>query len=502
MKARRWPLNRFARILTLGGIVAGGSWSWLACGSDGGSSGTQGGGDGGSQTVPAGCDLSKDPRQSPACVDDLVGLFVSTNGSDSAAGTKAAPLASIGAALLKLDSQHTRVYVCAGAYQESLQITGAAGVYGGFSCTDWSYAQTSAVTVKAPSRYALDIESVIAPVVIEDIELDAPSAKAPGDSSIAVFVAQSTNVSLIRVIAAASDGMDAAPVSSMSNYDPDVDGGVLAGNAAFDDTGPPAKNCLTACKNSVGSVGGKGGEANLGGDPGTPNIPPNPDAFHNGAGGTSASSVCGSGNYGSFAAPADGGAAGAASAGNLTSNGWTASSGSAGATGGPGQGGGGGGGGGVAGNKGGGGSGACGGCGGAGGAPGLTGGSSLAVLVYQSTLTLDSCTLSTGRGGAGGSGGSGQDGQPGGVGGAEVSGGLGCRGGNGGNGGPGAGGGGGAGGDSIAVAYVGTAPSTPRTTFTEGAAGAPGPGGHGGNLAGNDGLPGAGGTKADIAELR
>src|SRR5690606_24726363 len=45
--------------------------------------------------VPADCDMAVSPKESPACVDDGVGVFVSAQGTDGAAGTKGQPLRSL-----------------------------------------------------------------------------------------------------------------------------------------------------------------------------------------------------------------------------------------------------------------------------------------------------------------------------------------------------------------------------------------------------------------------
>ena len=501
---RRVVLCGSALLLGVAGLVefAGCNASFDICeGSACGSS--DGGGDDG-QVLPQGCDPSKDPKDSIACVDDSIGIFVSASGSDSNAGTKSSPLKTIGAAVGKLTSQHNRVYVCDGTYAETVKLTGPANIFGGFACADWSYAGTLPKVGPATSGYALDVESVSGAVVVEDLELDAPSGQAPGESSIAVFVTQSTNVLLRRVTAKSGDGAPGADAVATSNWDEDagaapkgndVDAAVSAGNVG----GAP---CLSVCVNGQASTGGAGGNVAAAGADGGPNIPENPTGQipkHNGIGSTCGVTFPGPGADGF---PADGGTAGAAKSGTLASSGWQVELATSGATGGIGQGGGGGGGG-AGPTNGAGGGGGCGGCGGAGGAGGGSGGSSFAILGFQSTVTADACTFQAGGGGVGKTGGSAQFGQAGGFAGAAIppgSGGDGCNGAPGGTGGAGAGGGGGAGGNAIAIGYVGTKPTVTGGSMQEGNAGTHGAGGTG--AAGNDGLPGADGIKADIQELQ
>jgi hypothetical protein len=99
--------------------------------------------------------------------------------------------------------------------------------------------------------------------------------------------------------------------------------------------------------------------------------------------------------------------------------------------------------------------GGAGGCGGRGGAGGTAGGGSIAVLSFDSALTLDRVEIVGGRGGTGGQGGQGAQGTLGGTGGAP--GGNGAAGGHGGRGGSG---------PSIGIAYSGNPPARINTTIS------------------------------------
>ncbi|MEP7049163.1 MAG: hypothetical protein ABJB12_02370 [Pseudomonadota bacterium] len=175
-------------------------------------------------------------------------------------------------------------------------------------------------------------------------------------------------------------------------------------------------------------------------------------------------------------------APGATKLGTITPTGWSGIPGTDGTPGTPGQGGGGG----TGKSSGGGGAG---GCGGAGGTGGKAGGSSIALLVFNSTVTFTANQLVAVNAGKGGNGIAGQPEQSvGGNGGfPDVTGG--CSGGTGGTGGNGGAGGGAAGGISVGIAYVGTTAPLPdsATTLTTGTAGATGLGGVPGT---NDGING------------
>jgi hypothetical protein len=445
------------------------------------------------------CDAVSEANYTSCSLTDTSGVFVSPNGSDSAAGTMRAPLKTITEGLAKAALGPKRVFVCAGTYDEHL-VVGASpdggtsedgvGVYGGFDCTAWNYQASNAVKV-APSTtgYALEVDTLTVGATFEDLEFDAQSAQLPGASSIAVFANQSV-VTFKRVVMKAGDGAAGAPGDAGSNY---VTAQAPLGNDADGGAGGAAQTCT--CLNgdmSVGGAGGAGGPPPVGGLPGLPAL----GGGQPGPGGTGACTTATGGNgAGSSDAPV---ASGATAYGQLTKQGWFASAGSPGVSASVAQGGGGGGGNPGTAGRGGGGSGGCGGCGGAGGTAGPGGGSSFALLAFQSTIAIDTCTLTTGNSENGGRGGPGQSGQTGGFAGNSSQ--PGCAGGTGGVGGGGSGGGGGAGGVSAAIGYVGTAPTQTATTTMVGTFGTGGAGGMGGG-ASNSGGKGKDGVAVAILAL-
>ena len=431
---------------------------------------------GGMDTAPPGCDASKDPKDSAACVDDGYGVFVSPMGKASGAGTKSDPLLTISGALGQTSTAKKRVYICEGTYAEAVSVSTAVNLYGGFDCGTWAYGMKPVKV--APSGAGIALTVTASGVTVEDIEFDAKDGVNPGDSSIAVFVSGAQNVLFRRVIAIGGAGQDGGAPVATANYD----GGVApSGNAADSGFGAPQQDCAGVCADGVHSTGAKGGNVSTNGADGGPALVPT--AGNDGRGGIAPG--CASGPHAGADAVVATGASGTPKSGDLSSSGWRRIDGSKGASGGPGQGGGGGGGGIFAGGTTeGGGGGGCGGCGGAGGVGGMTGGSSFALLSYKAVIALDSCTLKTAKAGDGKSGGTGQVGQAGGVAGAAIppaSGGTGCNGAAGGNGGAGGGGGGGAGGHSVAIGYVDTPPTEQGTvTKVTSAAGTGGAGGGGG----------------------
>jgi hypothetical protein len=452
-------------------------------------------GGGGQDSAPPGCDPTKDPKDSPKCVDDSFGVFVSASAAnDTGDGTKAHPVQKIATALGKANATKSRVYICEGTYAEHVAITSAVSLYAGFSCADWSYTGTKAKVSPTDAGYALSVANVASAVAIEDLAFTSLPGTAAAPSSITAFVSGSPSVTLRRALLTAGAGFKGKDASGAVTGTPtpaDLNGNVGVGNAEG-----AAKSCTCSSGGtSKGAKGGTGGAAPTGGDNGETAIAPPSPPTATGAGGTVIDCTNGtaSAKPGS-AAPAAASASSPATVGTLDTAGWTPTAGATAPSGIPGQGGGGGGGQTV----GAGGGGGCGGCGGGGGAGGAGGGASIALVAVSAPVNLVACQLASANAGSGGIGTAGAAGQNGGLHGTSVSA---CNGGNGGNGGAGGAGAGGSGGVSIGVLYKGATPvlDTPTqgaiTTGTLGTAGA-------GGIAGtNDGKSGVAAPVKDVATL-
>lgn len=492
-------------------------------GADGGD--LDGGADGPPITPPPpGCDPAVDPKDSAPCVSNEFGLFVSPTGDDANAGTKEAPFATLHTALAVLaQGGKRRIYVCSGSGQkfvDSLTIddrAGGLGLYGGFSCGDWSYAGGRAMLAPStPGAIPITIGGVTTAVTIEDFDVRAPAGAPPGGSSIAMLVHDTIGVKLARVALTAGAGAHGADGTTLT-----VDVGTPAAHGN-DATGPLGSSSQfhgayagglatgCTCPNGEQTIGGGGGNsyaslaaryvATSGGD-GVP-AQSTPGGDGGAAGGQDLGGFfapCGVGGTGANGAQGLDGQGGAGGAGAIAASGWSGALATAGSVGHVGQGGGGGGGYDDSTNEGAGGAGGCGGCGGGGGSAGGAGGASIALVAIASPVTLDGCDVTSGAGGPGGVGGPGQSGgQPGGPGGNPRGALVGqptmgtdraCPGGTGGVGGPGGGGGGGSGGASFAIAIKGT--GAPRVTASRTVAGAGGPGGAAGGGASSGGAAGA-----------
>jgi hypothetical protein len=469
-------------------------------------SGTGGAGGG----TPAECIPSQHPN---VAVVASCGVFVGADiGEDNNAGTPEQPVQTLKQAIALAQGTTGRVYACAGAFDEAVEVPAGISVYGGLDCASgsagprWRYIGDQAKT-------AITAKAEQIPVVLlggkgttrlEDVAITARSAENPGGSSIAAVVDGAT-AEFVRCSFEAADGKDGAPGVSLSSASEGGVRGKDGGKACSAGTIVGADPVSSMCGDPDSASGGGGnGFTNSGGDgsDGSPGV-----AMNGGAGEKSA--ACAPGTVGDTG-PLGASGAGAAGLGQVSKTGYTGATGANGTAGAPGQGGGGGGGakGGTAGGQctnplqaGGasGGSGGSGGCGGAGGKGGGAGGSSIALLSVKGSLSLTDVMLKTGNGGRGGDGGLGQEGggggQPGKGGGVGVASGLkpGCDGGLGGQGGKGGRGGGGLGGHAIGLAYVGESPPAMNSvTFNK--KGTAGTGGKGADPAHD----GAAGVQADV----
>lgn len=486
------------------------------CDSADGSSGEGGKPDGGpsitdgSSTVeggnvvdaPPGCDVTKLPKDSPACIDEGVGVFVDSNAAAGGMGTRAAPFKSISDAVAGNSAGRPRIYVCEGSYSENV-VESNLDIYGGFTCAGgkWAYDGNKAGTTKVTGandgamKFAALHLTATKSVQIADIEFAEDNAPANGGgSSIGAWVEGAGSVTFTNVTLSAGAGADAAPAGAAEDNSSDKDPTGSSTNTAAAATGKLC-TCKAFGKTSAGGGGAAGDPAGVG-TPGSGNPATVPSGIFNGAGGQGFDSVaghnCANGNPGANGASRDAGV-GAVAIGVLTVAGWVPGAGSPGLAGGPGQGGGGGGGDNTGGNGGGG--GGCGGCGGGGGTGGNGGGASFGLLVVDTGIKTTGGVFHSSAAGKGAAGG---------IGGVATMPGTkgtgGCNAGNGGNGAGGGGGGGGAGGASAAIAWRGSAPNNDPSTKLEFAAAAAlhGAGGGGGTavgtgpggLTGSDGVDG------------
>ena len=469
-------------------------------GAAGATTGTSGGGTGGTGAgTPEGCV----PKDASGPVADGCGVFVASTGKDNGLGTKASPIQTLKAAIDLAKDGEKRVYACAEAFKETLTVDADVTIFGGLDCTkDWTYSSTTRTVFTAdPDAVPVHIAPGIR-LTMEDVDVAAVDAEAPGGSSIAIIAEGMSQLDLAR--SAVTSGLAAAGADGESFSSTAADGttgstGVDACLGSQAITPPaPSNRC-----GDVDSAGGSGGISEaIQGSAGNPGLPQLSENGGTGEGAT-ACKLGLVGANGMDGLPGDGGNG----MGAIDATGYMGVAGNNGAPGTTAQGGGGGGG-----SKGGSGSGKCadmtkasgasggsggsGGCGGQGGNGGKAGGSSIGIISLGATLSFTETTITTKSGGKGGNG---SDGQVGGLGAPGGNGGLvpptanllkaGCKGGPGGSGGTGGKGGGGQGGHSIGIAHIGAPPDETGVLIFVASPGEGGLGdGMGATTAGEDGV--------------
>jgi hypothetical protein len=452
------------------------------------------------------CNPAWEPGDNDCVVDDDYGVFVAPSGADSAGcGTQADPCKTIGQAMTRAKAQNKRVYACGdgGTFEEAVTVDAAVGgltVYGGFHCGSWAYEPGAVRSRVMPTQGAAAIVvSGVTGLDMRDFAFEAGDATAAGDSSIAARVDASTGVVFRNTTfkagrgAAGSNGVNGVAGEVVSPVGADQKGRDSTCGSGSSNTGG-LWLAPFACQAGGSTRGGAGGTAKYEqpGDDGLAGSPTTnvvtPGMGQGGPGGTAADKGGKAGQAGSAGKAGDNGAA-AAAIGTLSASGYTPADGHDGTNGWPGQGGGGSGASwsftGCVGPSGG--AGGLGGCGGFKGTAGTGGGASIALLMWDSDVTLEQCTLTAsdgGDGGDGGGGGAGSNGRPGAAGGFDTTGDMANAGqaGSGGKGGDGGSGSGGTGGPSYAVVHHGSAPVQSGTTLAYGQGGAAGKGGSVGGL--------------------
>ena len=408
-------------------------------------------------------------------VDDT--LYVATTGSDANAGSQAAPLKTIKAAVTKTGSLPgvLKIHVQQGTYNEGsggVAVVDGLTISGGYAA-DWTQAGTATTIIG-------DVQSVLADsdtgVSLDHVTLAPTRVSGPSVYGVRAINGSSVALSDVEITTPnAGVGSQGVPPGTI---------GLDGGNGSGGENG--SSDCTQAdggAGATFNATGGAGGGANCSGS-GTGGSGEN-GGFGGSAGGCCSGSNGGSGGFGGNGFDGNLGFAGA----NFTDQAgttWLGRSGGLGQTGADGGGGGGGGGGGrfrcslyplacgtdMGGAGGGGGGGGTAGTGGAGGDPG---GGSFGVYLWQSSASLTNVHVTVGKGGDGGAGG---PGGLGGLGGHGASGGVGFddgghggNGGDGGRGGDGGSGGGGAGGPSIGLFRGNSTATTVGFTATLGGGG-------------------------------
>lgn len=404
------------------------------------------------------------------------GVFVKAGAPATNDCSRALPCATIEEALTKVTSTNPRIFLCTSPIEEAIVLPGGVSIHGGFACSEgWSW-QTDGRTpwTAGPDEIPLTFDGGSLESEVSGVDLSSADATIPGGSSIVIF-ANGGSLSLVRSSLAAGDGApgevglagvegEAGSSGATGNSETTMVGGT-GGASTCNAGGTGAQiTCNPTCTASLPTAG----------EPGAP--------LGGGAAGANGPSSCAVGGEGANGVE---GLAGqhAVGIGTIDEDGFHPALATAGQDGNPGTAGGGGGAKTTDALGGGGGGGA--GCGATGGGPGMTGGSSIAIVAHETTLSFTDVAAQVALAGDGALGGASALGGVGGFGGqgaclpALCPIGRACAGGSGGDGGSSGVGGSGGGGHALIIAYKGSAPSvlglSPATPTTS-QAGLPGDG--------------------------
>ena len=172
-----------------------------------------GGDESGGKVVPD--KVACEPGSSGSAPGDGCGVFVSASGSDSGAGTKAAPVATLAKAIAMAGGKDDHVvYACAETFKEAIEVPEGITIYGGLNCANksWAFGGADQKTTIAPEadKVPLTLKKGTAAIHIENVIAMAADAAAPGGSSIAA-IADSTTVELVGCKLMAGAGAAGGP---------------------------------------------------------------------------------------------------------------------------------------------------------------------------------------------------------------------------------------------------------------------------------------------------
>ena len=153
------------------------------------------------------------PPTKPNEITEQFGVFVSTEGQANASGTRAAPLASIEAAIARAKNENKKkVFVCEGSYAEALTLADGVSIEGRLDCAtpDWKLDTSKHVNLASPSSPAIRATNITSATRIDGFQVTAPDATEPSGSSIAVIAVDSNGLTFAGGSLAAGSAMRGA----------------------------------------------------------------------------------------------------------------------------------------------------------------------------------------------------------------------------------------------------------------------------------------------------
>ncbi len=144
-------------------------------------------------------------------ITEQYGVFVSPQGSDKGAGTRASTLATVQAGIDRGKELGKRVYVCTGTYKEALTLADSVSVIGGLSCGSATWKTGAAPSaLEAPTSPAVRAKDIASPTRIEGFAIRSPDAAEPSGSSIGLLADHAPALVIATSTIAAGNGADGA----------------------------------------------------------------------------------------------------------------------------------------------------------------------------------------------------------------------------------------------------------------------------------------------------
>ncbi|MCB9531743.1 MAG: hypothetical protein H6700_08255 [Myxococcales bacterium] len=199
-------------------------------------------------------------------------VFVSTAGSDDAAGTREAPLLTIAAAIevARREPAIDHVYVAGGVYEGTVLLENGVSIFGGyFPDAGWSRGGGAVTELSVPETedavlIGISGVDIVAPTTVADVTVSVARSLAAGGSSYGVNCLACTGLVLDRVQIHVSGGTDGADGTTGTAGNPGGSGsGGSGGCCNCSSRGDGGSGGFSSCGRTGGS-GGSGGSSSGG----------------------------------------------------------------------------------------------------------------------------------------------------------------------------------------------------------------------------------------------
>ena len=138
------------------------------------------------------------PAPKPDELTEPFGIFVTTTGAPDGAGTRADPISTMSAGIIKAKAAKKRLYVCAGTYPEALTLEDGVSIVANLKCTTptaWELNGAHAL-LASPTSPALIARNIRTPTRVDGLDVIAPAGTEAEPSSIAFLAVDAVQLTL------------------------------------------------------------------------------------------------------------------------------------------------------------------------------------------------------------------------------------------------------------------------------------------------------------------